>query len=279
MNVTRRAFVTAAGLAALGVTIPACRRLVPVSRRDAVTTDDSHRPWPPPSKPWMLAMQWHDLAFLHWPLDPGRVRPLVPPALELEVFDGQAWVGITPFGMRSVRPRWLPSFPWISAFPELNVRTYVTAGGKPGVWFFSLDAGNPVAVRAARWAFALPYYDARMSLQAMNGQIEYASTRTHRGAPPATFRGRYRPSGPPGRSRRGSLEHWLTERYCLYAADRKGKIYRGEIDHAPWPVQPGEAELYSNTMAPAARIELPPMAPHVLFARRLDVVAWIPEPV
>jgi uncharacterized protein len=242
-----------------------------------MTADGNHRPWPLPRRPWALAMRWHDLAFLHWPLEASLVRPLVPSALELEVFDGAAWIGITPFGMTAVRPRWLPSLPWISTFPELNVRTYVTVGGKPGVWFFSLDAGNPVAVRAARWAFGLPYYDAQMSLRALNGHIEYESTRTHHGAPSATFRGRYGPTGQPGRSRPGSLEHWLTERYCLYAMDRKGAVYRGEIHHAPWPLQAGEAELHSNTMARAAGIDLPPLAPKVHFARRLDVIAWMPE--
>jgi uncharacterized protein len=252
-------------------------RAASVSQRNAVIPDESHRPWPLPSKPWVLAMRWHDLAFLHWPLEARTVRPLVPPRLELEVFDGQAWLGITPFAMKGVRPRWLPSLPGVSAFPELNVRTYVRAGGKPGVWFFSLDAGNRLAVRAARWTFGLPYYVAKMSLRTMNGHIEYDSTRTHRGASAAAFRGRYRPIGHAGRSRPGSLEDWLTERYCLYAMDRKGALYRGEIHHAPWPLQAGEAELHSNTMARAAGIELPPMAPHVMFARRLDVVAWLPE--
>jgi uncharacterized protein YqjF (DUF2071 family) len=225
----------------------------------------------------MLAMGWHNLAFLHWPLDAGIVRPLVPLGLELEAFEGQAWVGVTPFRMSGVRPRWLPSLPGVSAFPELNVRTYVRAGGKPGVWFFSLDAGNPVAVRAARWTFGLPYYHARMSLTTMNGDIEYESTRTHRGAPTAAFRGRYRAIGQPGRARPGSLENWLTERYCLYTMDRKGALYRGEIHHAPWPLQAGEVELHSNTMARAAGIELPAITPHVMFAGRLDVVAWLPE--
>jgi uncharacterized protein len=201
----------------------------------------------------------------------------VPPGLELESFEGQAWVGVTPFAMSGVHPRWLPSLPWVSAFPELNVRTYVTAGGKPGVWFFSLDAGNPLAVRLARWTFGLPYYDARMSLKRVNGGIEYQSTRTHRGGPAATFGGRYRPVGPVHRSGPGSLEHWLTERYCLYAMDREGTLYRGEIHHAPWPLQAGEAEVATNTMAGAAGIELPPIAPHVMFAGRLDVVAWMPE--
>jgi uncharacterized protein YqjF (DUF2071 family) len=224
-------------------------------------------------------MRWHDLAFLHWPLDPTVVRPLVPPPLDLELFEGRAWVGISPFRMTGVRPRWVPSLPWVSAFPELNVRTYVTLAEKPGVWFFSLDAGNTVAVRVARWMLELPYYAAAMSLHPTNGYIEYESIRTHRGAPSATFRGRYRPTGQPGRSRPGSLDHWLTERYCLYAVDRKGAVSRTEIHHAPWPLQTGEAELHANTMARAAGIELPPIAPYVNFARRLDVVAWMPQRV
>jgi uncharacterized protein len=278
MKFTRRTFLTSAGLAGLGVTVPACRSMFPLSQRDVMTGDESHRPWPLPNKPWALAMRWRDLAFLHWPVDADLVQPLVPQPLDLEVFEGQAWVGITPFRMTGVRPRWVPSLPYLSAFPELNVRTYVTAGGKPGVWFFSLDAGSRVAVRVARWAFGLPYYAAHMSLEAMNGQIEYDSIRAHPGAPAAIFRGRYGPTGEPGRSRPGTLEHWLTERYCLYA-DRKGAIHRAEIHHPPWPLQPGGAELHSNTMARAAGIELPPRAPHVTFARRLDVVAWMPEPI
>jgi uncharacterized protein YqjF (DUF2071 family) len=116
-----------------------------------------------------------------------------------------------------------------------------------------------------------------MSLKAINGHIEYESARTHHRAPAAMFRGRYQPTGQAGRSSPGSLEHWLTERYCLYAMDREGAIHRAEIHHAPWPLQPGEAELHSNTMARAAGIELPPMAPHVRFAKQLDVVAWMPE--
>jgi uncharacterized protein len=229
--------------------------------------------------PWVLAMRWHDLAFLHWPVGTAMLRPLVPAALELDLFEGQAWVGITPFRMSAVRPRWLPSLPWVSAFPELNVRTYVTTDGRPGVWFFSLDAGNSVAVHVARWSFGLPYYRARMSIQASTRHLDYQSSRTHSRAQPAIFRGRYRPTSPPTPSRPGTLEHWLTERYCLYVVDSNGSVYRGEIAHEPWPLQAGEAEVESNSMARAAGIELPPMAPRVHFARRLDVVAWLPRAI
>jgi uncharacterized protein YqjF (DUF2071 family) len=224
-------------------------------------------------------MRWHDLAFLHWPVGADGLRALVPSLLDLDLFEGQAWVGITPFRMSGVRPRWLPSMPGVSAFPELNVRTYVSAGGQPGVWFFSLDAGSSVAVRIARVTFGLPYYRARMALRSAGEHVQYESVRTHRGAPPAAFLARYGPTGDPARSRPGSLDLWLTERYCLYAVDSAGTVYRGEIEHEPWPLQAAHAEIEANTMATAARITLPSLPPRVHFARRLDVVAWPRRPV
>jgi uncharacterized protein YqjF (DUF2071 family) len=223
---------------------------------------------------WILAMRWHDLAFFHWPVAPAALRPLMPSGLELDTFEGQAWVGVVPFRMTGVRARWGPSLPWLSAFPELNVRTYATAGGKPGVWFFSLDAGNPAAVRLARWTFGLPYYDARVSVTRMDNRVTYESVRTHRGGRPARFRGWYRPVGDVYRTRPGTLEDWLTARYCLYAADRTGVLYRGEIRHEPWPLQSAEAEIEVNTMASAADIGLPQTPPLVHFAGRLEVLAW-----
>src|SRR5262245_14397007 len=130
-----------------------------------------HRPWPIPREPFAMWMIWHDLLFAHWPIPIDTMRRAVPERLALDTFDGSAWVGVVPFRMSGVRPRFVPSMPWLSAFPELNVRTYVTAGGKPGVYFFSLEAANPVAVRAARTFFHLPYFDARMSLQETPGWI------------------------------------------------------------------------------------------------------------
>jgi uncharacterized protein YqjF (DUF2071 family) len=244
-----------------------------------VPFDTAHRPWPVPDRRWALAMQWHDLLFMHWPLPPEALRPLIPRPLELESFDGAAWIGVVPFMMRGVRPRGVPGLSWISAFPELNVRTYVTAGGKPGVWFFSLDAANPVAVRGARWAFHLPYYDARMHCSVDSDAVEYRSDRTHRLAPPAGFGARYRPIGPVYQSTPGSLDHWLTARYCLYAADRHGHAWRGEIHHLPWPLQPAEGEIARNTMTGQIRLALPDRPPLLQFVRRLDVVAWTLEAV
>jgi uncharacterized protein YqjF (DUF2071 family) len=234
----------------------------------------AHRPWPLPNRPWVLAMQWHDLLFLHWPVPPAMLRPSIPPALALESFDGAAWLGVTPFRMAGARPRLFPPVPWCSAFPELNVRTYVTAEGKPGVWFFSLDAGNPLAVRGARYLFHLPYYDADMIAERDGGVVRYTSTRTHRGAPGAAFAGRYRPIAPVYHAAVDSLEYWLTERYCLYAADRRGRVRRGDIHHARWPLQPAETDIACNTMADQLRLRLPRRAPLLHFAQRLDVVSW-----
>lgn len=224
-------------------------------------------------------MRWLDLAFLHWPIAPELLRPLIPSSLQLDTFENHAWVGVVPFRMTGVRPRLVPPFPWLSAFPELNVRTYVTAGGKPGVWFFSLDAGNPITVRLARWTFSLPYYDAKISATWTDDRMTYDSVRTHPRAPQARFRARYWPVGDVFRSYPDTLERWLTARYCLYAVDGKGILYRGEIHHHPWPLQLAEAEFELNTMVSAAGIELPHTPPLAHFARQLDVVAWMPKRV
>ncbi len=240
--------------------------------------DDARRPWPAPAGPWTLAMRWHELVFLHWPVPAEALRPLVPRSLELETREGSAWLGIVPFRMSGVHARGLPSLPWLSAFPELNVRTYVRHGARPGVWFFSLDAANPAAVRIARGTFHLPYFDARMRSARQGALLEYASTRTHRGAPAARFEGRYRPTAPPRSSAPGSLEAWLTDRYCLYALDGRGRLRCGEIEHRAWPLQPAEVELRENTMAAPLGLALDPRPPLAHYSEELEVVAWRPEP-
>jgi uncharacterized protein YqjF (DUF2071 family) len=214
-----------------------------------------------------MAQSWHDLLFVHWPVDPAALRPLVPRGLDLDTFDGAAWLGVVPFRMTGIRVRGLLPVPTLSAFAELNVRTYVTAGGRAGVWFFSLDAANPVAVDVARRFFHLPYFNATMECRRRGDRIHYASRRTHRGAPKAEFRGVYGPSGPPATSRAGSLEHFLTERYSLFSADAKGRLWRGDVEHAPWPLQPARAEIEANTMPPVPVAG----APLLHFARRVDV--------
>ena len=240
-----------------------------------MTPPHTDRPWPAPTAPWLVAMRWHDLLFAHWPVDAGLIRSLIPPALTVDTFDGTAWLGVVPFWMDGIRRRHWPALPGLSAFPELNVRTYVTTpDGRAGVWFFSLDAAHRIAVRAARRCYHLPYFDARMNVRETAGEIDYSSHRTHRGAPPAAFEARYRPTGPVFHAASGSFEFWLTGRYCLYAADPRGRVYRGEITHAPWPLQPAESDIRQNTMAAQTRIRLPETAPVLHFSKRIDTVAW-----
>jgi hypothetical protein len=204
------------------------------------------------------------------------LRPFVPPGLEVQEFHGTSWLGIVPFRMEGVMRRGLPDLPGLSAFPELNVRVYVEAAGKPGVWFLSLDATNPLAVWAARTFFHLPYHRAAMSLRQVNGQYAYDSRR--RGAS-ADFSARYRPLGEAYLSAAGTLEHWLTERYCLYAVSPQGKLLRNEVHHVPWPLHRAEAELETNTMLEPLGLRCPDGPPLLHFAPRVDVVVWDADPV
>jgi uncharacterized protein len=237
----------------------------------------AHRPWELPADPWAMAQTWHDLLFAHWPMPAEALRPHIPERLQIDLFGGRAWLAVVPFRMSGVRLRGTPALPWLSAFPELNVRTYVAADAKPGVWFFSLDAGNPIVVAIAQAWFHLPYFRARMSCRERGGWIQYRSVRTHRGAANGVLMGRYRPVGLPYAAEKGSLEHFLTERYCLYTSDGAGRVIRGEIHHAPWLLQAAGAEIETNTMAEAAGIRLPDERPLLHFAKRQDVVIWQPR--
>jgi uncharacterized protein YqjF (DUF2071 family) len=242
----------------------------------SILEQTAHRPWPMPPGPWLMTQTWHDLLFAHWPVDAAALRALVPASFEIDCFDGAAWLGIVPFYMTNVAPRLVPALPWVSAFPELNVRTYVTVGDKPGVFFFSLDAGNPLAVGAARGLLNLPYYSAAMTVDDHDGEIAYASRRES--APAAEFAARYRGLGDRNPPPRGTLEYFLTERYCLYAVDRSVHAYRLDIHHPPWPLESAQAEITMNTMAEAAGLHLPSTAPLLLhFSKRQDAVCWAPE--
>jgi hypothetical protein len=226
-----------------------------------------------PAEPWIMTQTWHDLLFAHWPVDPAVIRPLVPPQMALDLFDGRAWLGVVPFHMTNVAPRFLPAIPWMSAFPELNVRTYVSAAGKPGVYFFSLDAANRLAVAGARVFFHLPYYVADMAVAPRDDAIGYASHRLGGGA---DFVAAYRPIGPVFEPRPGTLEYFLTERYCLHTIDRAGALRTVEIHHPPWALQLAEAEIGTNTMAAAAGVRLPDTEPLLHFAKRQDMIGWPP---
>jgi uncharacterized protein len=235
------------------------------------TTD--HRPWPLPDRPWAGAMRWHDLLFAHWPVRQEVLRPYIPAPLAIDTYDGWAWLGVVPFRMSAVRPRMVPPVLGLR-FPELNVRTYVRSRGREGVWFFSLDASSRLAVRVARRLYGLAYYDAEMRCSREGEVVTYESRRTDADAPPAVLTARYRPTGAPFRAEPGSLDHFLTERYALYSLDRQGRVRFGDIHHAPWELQPAEAEFDVNTMAAQLRTALPERGPILHYARYQEVVAW-----
>lgn len=239
----------------------------------------THRPWPLPHGPWIMTQIWHELLFAHWPVEARTLAARVPSGLTLDTFDGQTWISLVPFRMSGIRPRGAPAVPLLSQFPEINVRTYVVAEDKPGVWFFSLDAGNPVAVALARSLFHLPYFNARFTVARLGDTVEYSNHRTHRNAPPATFTATYGPTGSPYHARQGTLEHWLTERYCLYTTGRGGRLARCDIHHQQWTLQAAQATITRQTLTTAAGIALPDTAPVLQYSHRLQIVAWPLRPV
>lgn len=221
-----------------------------------------------------IGMIWHDLAFIHWPFPADAVRRLLPEGLELDTYEGQAWIGIVPFYMTGVGYPLLRNLGIFSRFLEINVRTYVKKDGRPGIWFFSLDAASRFAVRYCRTVYRLPYYFAEMSLEREAGdRIRYGSARRDRGDTSARFEGSYRPVGEVYQSRPGDLDHWLSERYSLFAEGSRKRILRCDIRHRHWPLQKAEAEIRENTMLAPLRLEVPPPPPLVHFAKRLSVKA------
>ena len=247
--------------------------------RQVATLDEvAHRPWPLPDGSYVMGQTWDDLLFAHWRLPPSALRDFVPRGLTLDTFDGDAWLGITPFRLRGFRVRALPPLPVFSNFLELNVRTYVTAGEKPGILFFSLDVSRSYAAAGARRFYKLPYFVARMSASDRGGWVDYASRRVGGAEGEFEFRGRYRPTGEVFNAEPGTLEYFLAERYCLYTTDEGGQLHRAEIHHPPWPLQVAEAEIVRNTMPPPG-VHLPDAEPLLHFARRQDVVIWRLAPV
>jgi uncharacterized protein YqjF (DUF2071 family) len=208
-----RTLRTAAGAGEL-LLRPAAR-LSGYQGQGAVLRERAHRPWPPPREPWLMAQTWEDLLFAHWPVAPERLCRLLPKAIPLDVREGSAWIGVTPFRVSAFRLRGMPHLPGITAFPELKVRTYTTIDGKPGIWFMSLDAASALAVFGARRTYRLSYFRARMECSERAGWIEYGSRRASSDGESAELTGRYRPTGPAAPAPPGSPAHWLTERYCL----------------------------------------------------------------
>jgi uncharacterized protein len=213
-----------------------------------------------------MGQTWDDLLFVHYRVPIEQLRPLVPEGLEVEQHSGTAWLGVTPFVVTGLRARGLLPLPFASSFRELNVRTYVTRDDRPGIWFFSLDASSQLAVEAARRLYRLPYFRAEISVRRRGDEFVYDCSRGGGKAFSAT----YGAEGGVVTAEPGSLEHFLTERYCLYA-QHEGELFRADIHHRPWPLQPARAQIDLNTMPPLKVSQADPL---VHFSARQDVVIW-----
>jgi uncharacterized protein YqjF (DUF2071 family) len=223
---------------------------------------------------------WGKLLFMHWRMDEKALRPLIPERLTIDTFDGSAWIGVTPFTMWDIRalPPLLPPVPGLSSMHELNVRTYVHLDKVPGVWFFSLDANSAVAVLTARTFFHLPYFNAEMSLEEEGKTIIYSSTRTQRDAPEAELDATWKIGDTLPYSHPGSLEFFLTERYCLYSA-HKEKLYRARIFHEPWPLQKASLSSLDSTMIESHGLPTPKGEPLLHYSEEVNVDIWPLEEV
>jgi uncharacterized protein len=225
-----------------------------------------------------MRQTWRHLLFAHWPVPPALLRPYLPARLEVDTFEGQAWLGVVPFTMSGIRPLGLPAVPGLSRLHELNVRTYATLDGVPGVWFLSLDATNALGVWAARTFFHLPYLHARIRLSEVKDGLQVEAERTHRGAAPATFRAAWTPGAALAPARPGSLAHFLTERYCLYTAGpdlARGlaghDLWQGQLWHEPWLLRTAELHVWESTLLESHGLPALPGAPLLYAADATEV--------
>lgn len=233
----------------------------------------SHRPWPLPLQNWAWRQSWNELLFIHYRCDARDLRALVPDALKIQEYDGSAWIGVVPFEMNRVMRRPLPDLPWFSNFLELNVRLYVEKDGRPGVWFLSLDATNPLVVWGGQKFFGLPYRRADIeSMPKPLGEGQYRSRRLGSNEP-AELEVQFETFGEDYFAKPGTLELFLTERYCFYSETR-GELHRSDVHHLPWPLKKVSGEVLLNTVLP--KIPLPKQEPLFHFSHGVDVVCWNP---
>jgi len=236
------------------------------------TIDDRIAATRRPAQAPVMFQRWRDLLFLHWAVDPETIADTLPPGLSVDLHDGKAWIGLVPFFMRGVRPRRLPAVGSLSNFLEMNVRTYVhDDSGRPGVWFYSLDANQPIAVRLARGLFHLPYFHADMSASTADGLIDYHCARRGRSETPSRFL--YAGGDPLPRPEPGSLEFFLVERYFLFAWKERSKtLAAGQVHHEPYPVRSARCETFSTTALSQAGFPVGERPPdHALFSPGVEV--------
>lgn len=248
-----------------------------------------HRPWLPPDGQWLLSQSWNDVLFAHFAMDPPTLRRLVPRELTLDLYDGIAWLTILPFYTSHLRPSGIPPLPGLSYFPQLILRTYVTMENKPGFYYFSVDTSNLSAVWLARIFFRMQYWHSSLQIsgatvRARNSadrEIYFRAKRLHGPKAlegPVKFEVAYAPEGEAARARPRSLDEFLAERYCLYTENR-GRFYRIEVHHQPWPLLRASVEIRENTLAAPLGLALPAKPDLCHFSRTVKMLAWAPEKI
>ncbi|MCM3568556.1 YqjF family protein [Neobacillus mesonae] len=236
-----------------------------------IMNDNSHRPWPLPSKNWIMRQTWRNLLFAHWPVPAEQLRPLIPAVLDIDTYEQSAWLGVVVFHIDGIYLRGLSPLSIVPAFPEINLRTYVRHQGKPGVFFLSLDVSNWASLHIAKRWYHLPYRAADISCRQHDGAFYYESIRKK--SPSVTFKGSYAPSSEVYFSKQGVIDHWLTERYCLYSTDNRKNLYCGEIHHNPWPLQLADSEIHHTLFSP---FQLEPRENKAIchFSKGVDTLFW-----
>lgn len=232
-----------------------------------------HRPISLPDTPWVMQQTWKDLLFLHYKLPYRLLRKFVPSGLELDLYKGECWISIAPFKMRRVRVRWLPPIPTTYNFLELNLRTYVNYNGRPGVYFFSLDSSSTIASIAARAAF-LPYFRADMNIRHHHNRFYFESNRKGNNKAPAELKLTYWPEDKKFLPIKGTLTHWLVERYCLIQQTKAKKVITIDIHHLPWQLHTASAEIHKNSLTKSMGFTIPDQQPIIQFAKHQKVLIW-----
>lgn len=233
----------------------------------------AHRPWPVPSNNWIMRQKWRNFLFMHWPVNPELVSNLIPSPLRLDTFQGYAWLGYIAFLMDGIYPRALPKLPLTRRFPEINVRTYVQYDGKPGIFFLSIDVKNWASLKIARHWYHLPYHSSNVSIEHKGTTFSFQSIRNENNRH-ISFKALYKPISDVFSPEEGTLDHWLTERYCLYSRDKTSNIYCGEIHHLPWPLQKAEFEIQSNSLLSPFNINLRNTNPIAHYSGGVDALIW-----
>ncbi|MBU8880406.1 DUF2071 domain-containing protein [Bacillus sp. FJAT-29790] len=234
----------------------------------------AHRPWPVPSNKWVMRQTWSNLLFLHWPISSESLRPYIPPSIQIDIFGEYAWLGVILFVTEGVYPRGLSSVSLACKFPEINLRTYVIYNGKPGIYFLSLDSRNWASTMIGKSWFHLPYYYAQISFQQKGQAFHFQSTRKGKIDEPIKFSCNYAHSSEVYFTQEGTLDHWLTERYCMFSSDKGSNIYSVDLHHRPWPLQKAEAEIYTNTLFSPFHFDLSEVKPLSHFSKGIDALFW-----